>query len=250
MKRSFVIIAALSLAVVGLTSTAHAVPILVPAGLSVGDTYHLVFVTSTKRDALTNTINVYNTFVQNTANSAGLGDINWKVIGSTFVRQGVFTNAIDNINVQGPVFRLDGVLVANNSADLWDGSIQAPINVDENGVKHLEERNVWTGTHVDGSNGGPRSFSNDDGLFDTGTIAYYGSYISTLGPVTDQWWITRAEQLKTVKNPFYAISELLTVPVPEPISLDIKPRKCPNPLNVKSHRVPAASGSRSASFRH
>jgi len=115
---------------------------------------------------------------------------------------------------------VDTPLVANNSADLWDGTIQAPINVDENGVKHLEERNVWTGTNFDGSNGGPRSFSNNTGNFSTGTIAFYGSYTSTLGPVTDQRWITRAEQLKEVRNPFYAISELLTVPVapiPDPI---------------------------------
>ena len=220
-KRLLIGITALALLLVPIVS--WAVPILVPAGLTVGDTYHLVFVTSTTRDALTNTINVYNTFVQNTANSAGLGDINWKVIGSTFVRQGVVTNAIDNINVQGPVFRLDGVLVANNAADLWDGSIRAPINVDENGVKHLEERNVWTGTNFDGSNGGLRSFSNNTGNFNTGTIAFYGSYTSTLGPVTDQRWITRAEQLKEVENPFYAMSELLTVaapsPVPEPSTL-------------------------------
>ena len=125
-KRLLIGITALALLLVPIVSWAE--PILVPPGLSVGDKYHLVFVTSTTRDALTNTINVYNTFVQNTANSAGLGDINWKVIGSTFVQQGVVTNAIDNINVQGPVFRLDGVLVANNAADLWDGSIRAPMS--------------------------------------------------------------------------------------------------------------------------
>ena len=64
-------------------------PITVPTGLSVGDQYRLVFVTSTTHQATSSDINSYNSIVD------ALGDTviesDWKVIGSTLT-----VDAIDN----------------------------------------------------------------------------------------------------------------------------------------------------------
>ena len=47
--------------------------ILVPDGLALGDPYHLVFVSSTTRDATSGNISDYNDFVQAAADAAGIG---------------------------------------------------------------------------------------------------------------------------------------------------------------------------------
>lgn len=48
---------------------------------------------------------------------------------------------------------LDGTVVANDKADLTDGSLDAPINRDESDNGPVEG-NVWTGTIADGTGGG------------------------------------------------------------------------------------------------
>jgi hypothetical protein len=49
----------------------------------------------------------------------------------------------------GPYMRVDGILIANNYADLVDGKLIASPNVDESGNEQARE-NVWTGTSEDG----------------------------------------------------------------------------------------------------
>ncbi|MEM7138589.1 MAG: hypothetical protein AAF500_18555 [Myxococcota bacterium] len=48
----------------------------------------------------------------------------------------------------GPFTRVDGTLIANDLADLLDGTIEAPINLDANGVQRGGD--VWTGTLATG----------------------------------------------------------------------------------------------------
>ena len=43
-------------------------------------------------------------------------------------------------------YKMDGTLVANSWADLLDGTILSPIDVDENGIKHSGMDGVWTGS--------------------------------------------------------------------------------------------------------
>ena len=76
---------------------------LVPTDLNAGETYHLVFITSTVRDATSADITVYDAFVQAAADEAGGGleDITWLAIGTT--ECGVA--AIDHIPISGPVYR-------------------------------------------------------------------------------------------------------------------------------------------------
>ena len=120
---------------------------LVPAGLGDGDTFHLVFVTTTTRDASPTDIAVYNAFVQAAADGGGSvvagHGFTWKAIGSTET-----TNARDNAVVSAPVYRLDGVQVATGYADMWSGTIAHPINKDQTGATRNVE--VWTGSTTGG----------------------------------------------------------------------------------------------------
>lgn len=50
-----------------------------------------------------------------------------------------------------PFEKLDGVVIANNLADLLDGTIDSKINVNENNAVQGEEKHVFTGTLTDGT---------------------------------------------------------------------------------------------------
>ena len=63
------------------------------------------------------------------------------------------TDAKDRLTDVGPWFLLDGTKIANNLADLLDGSINATISIDELGVFHPQgEPNIeaWTATDCNG----------------------------------------------------------------------------------------------------
>jgi hypothetical protein len=132
-----------------------------PGGLSVGDKFHWVFVTSQYYPATSSDIHHYNDVVNAAAAAASvevecvvangiavasLGDIEWRVIAST-----ASVDARDNIgDPMYGIFRLDGLKVANDEADLFDGSIQNPILITENVEQGLNTY-VWTGSHADGT---------------------------------------------------------------------------------------------------
>lgn len=102
--------------------------------------FHFIFVTSTSSDATSTDIEVYNTFVNNVANSPGslvAGRWNgWKVIGSTAT-----VDARDNTGTvptgagQYPIYRLDKALFFNDYAEMWSGVYpHATPRVDEKGT--------------------------------------------------------------------------------------------------------------------
>ncbi len=187
-----------------------AAPITVPTNLSVGDKYRLVFMTSTARDATSSNIADYNAFVTAAATSvpklAALGTT-WTAIASTPDISAVAntdTNPYQTIGV--PIYRLDGTRIADGNADLWDGSILAPININELGED--TQGFVWTGSHPDGIAWY---------LFELGGI-YNGIAIlgSTAGLFpTGPEWIYDFEDTVSAGHPLYGISAELTV-VPEP----------------------------------
>ena len=142
--------------------------VTLPPQLQPGDQYRLVFVTNGTRNASSQDIEVYNTFVQNqallSAELAGLG-INWHVIGST-----LSVNAKDNTGTFAgvPIYNLNAQLVASGDLDLWDGALGNPINIDIYG--NVLDGRVFTGTGTDGTGienrqlGGPNSFQVQYGL--------------------------------------------------------------------------------------
>ena len=131
-------------------SSARAV--VVPTGLNPGDTYHLAFLTDGTRDAVPTSIGIYNTFVQDQAalNSSLTGTdqgVQWFVIGSTFGK-----DARVNAEVSAPVYLLDGTTkVADGFADIWDGTIDNPIDVDQYGLSVINPDPVFAGSDFDGT---------------------------------------------------------------------------------------------------
>ena len=95
---------------------------LKPTGLTDGDQFRLIFLSSTKRDAMPTDIATYNTFVQDLA-AAGHADIRgystgFKVVGCT-----EDVDARDNTSTTGtgvPIYWLDGNKVADTYADFYD----------------------------------------------------------------------------------------------------------------------------------
>ena len=147
------------LTLAGLASLCYAGPVTIPTGLTDGELYRIVFVTSDATSAYSTDIWYYNTFATTEANLnpelAALGTT-WTAIASTGAYPGGATlvNAIDNIGMSGgAVYNTDGQLVASNdgtgAGGLWDGDgISNPIEYDENG--NTLSASVWTGTSPDG----------------------------------------------------------------------------------------------------
>ena len=131
--------------------------ITVPTGIASGDSYRLAFVTSTKRDATSGDIADYNAFVTAAANSqselSGLGTT-WAAIitleqhdpesnlDDVTARDNTGTNPTVDTGV--PIFLLNDTKLADDNADLWDGSVDVPFNVNEAGDT-VTPRDVWTG---------------------------------------------------------------------------------------------------------
>ena len=195
---------------VGTTQQANAALITTPSGLSAGDKYRLVFVTSGTRDATSSNIADYNTFVTNAANAvpelAALGT-QWFVIGST-----PLVNVRDNTGTSLPgglpIFLLNDTKLVDDYSDLWDNNIDVPLNRTE------------MDTEISG-----RVFSGSDGFGATDGLALGNT---TLGRVTyglsnsanGQDWIRTQNEASDIPLHFYAISgELTAVPVPAAVWL-------------------------------
>lgn len=180
-----------------------------PSGLQSGDEYRLVFVTSGFHNAASSNISDYNSYVQNAADAVGSlvsgTGMTWRAIASTGTvdaRDNTFTNpSIDGIGV--PLYRVDGIRIANNYNDLWDGAIQNALNVTELGTAPAIPRGVWTATAPNGVKA--------PGLGDPG-LMFFGQ-----SPFTDTNWVWSGQNTAAVEFHVYAISNALTV-VPEPAS--------------------------------
>jgi hypothetical protein len=133
-------------------------------GWQAGDSYRLVFISSTyvdPNDAAKNDISAWNTAVQNIADAAtthDLSGVTWKIIGST-ENVDARDNTLTNPEVNGTghaIFNMDGSsVIENNFVDLWNGD--DPVNIalfDENVVdKDTSAAVDWplTGTNFDGT---------------------------------------------------------------------------------------------------
>lgn len=212
--KSFVVILALCVATQSLAG-----PITVPPDLQPGDQYRLVFVTSGTIDGTSTDISVYNNFVTNAANSdpalAALGTT-WSAIASTAtVDARDNTNTNPNVGTGVPIYDVMGNLVASSNANLWTNTNSANIPYDQNGLIHPNAL-VWTGTDISGQAYLPLGLGDSAGQGPTvGFFFYPGTNIDT-----NQLWIQALENpYLTSEWPLYAISGILTVPVPEPRSI-------------------------------
>ena len=187
----------------------------VPDGLERGDQYRLLFLTSTKRTAISSDVSDYDDFVQSLADAApevGTWGYHWQAVVSS-----ADTDARDRINVNHevevgvPTYRIDGLIIAENYSKFWpdtDGDINSipPLNVSELGDKLVttnprdDSVEVFTATRASG-------LRDLKGLLG-------GSPVGFGTPETGSREAIWRGQSSTGLNHFYAISEVLTVPEP------------------------------------
>jgi hypothetical protein len=190
--------------------------LVLPPGLNPGDQYRIAFVTySEAQDATSSDIAVYDAFVTAEANAAGslLLPLNttWQVIGST-LNTDAYTHIGGNFTV--PVYGIDGILIANNAADMWDGSLDSPIMMTQFGVGRSGYA-INSGTTATGGASVAPLGGGIDGWYDAKTLGLAGTIFA---------WISGGGlEGKSGKRPFYGISGILTVgggsvSVPEPAS--------------------------------
>lgn len=211
MKRIALVIAG----VIACTS-ALAQVVTVPPGLSPGDQYRLVFITRDTTTALSSDIADYDAFVTSQANQSALLvalPTTWRVIGSTAAVSAKAHTSTDD-SPPGPngvpIYRLDGVVIAYNYDDLWDGSIQNPLNVSQDGAVLFGA--AWTGTDPTGVAVSGNELGAVDQTVTDGTSA---------GTITS--WIQTGPYTAAVPQHLYVTSGVLTVPVRTPIEIDVKP---------------------------
>ena len=203
---------------------------LIPAGLDVGDSFRLLFLTSTTRDATSTNIEDYNAFVQ-TAAAAGhdaLRDYSDRFLA---VASTADDDARDNTATTGTgvaIYWFGGNKIADNNADFYDGTWDDETNAtDESGSAYDDGGAVafvWTGTDDDGTvvvnpsniGGGPR------GLGVRGTGAAVGAVNSRNDPTMDASkpnpLYIGAETATNNLRPLYALSEVFVVVDPAQIT--------------------------------
>ena len=192
--------------------------IISPIGFNPGDPYRIVFVTEGTRDATSSDIAVYDTFVTSEANMPGSLTAslatNWRVIGSTPTVDAKIHTATDDspagIN-SVPIFLVDGTTkIADDYDDLWDSSIDSPLNLDQFGSTAGTQL-VWAGTRGGGLRSTNQALGNRNEFF--GFTSLVGTTESSATA-----WIISEEQSDNLSYPYYSISDELTA-VPEPSSL-------------------------------
>lgn len=186
-----------------------------PLGLSEGDQYRLVFITSTKIDATAADINVYDQHVTSAADSStvlqALGQT-WRVIGSAAgVNAREHTATVPSTaggSLGVPIYSLNGGIVAQTYDDFWDGDLQQTINHTEQDTTILAS--TWTGTLWTGMS------HPDMYLGGTDKVRFGASN------ATNSTWISipNGSNHRSLGRSLYAISDVITLShAPEPSSL-------------------------------
>lgn len=187
-----------------------------------GDTYRLAFYTSGKITSESADITTYNAFIQGLADSTTVYDIGvvegvtWNIIGSTDAvdaRDNTSTNPYED-GTGETIFLLDGTtVVANNYADLWDGSIQHVINLTELGTLPSY---FWpaTGTYLDGTEAPGHSGSH-------GAMGDGGVHQGNASETTEWIWRTNTSG-SNKERPVYALSDTLFILSVDPALPDVE----------------------------
>lgn len=219
--KSGIVCAVAFAAVVLAANAAHAEITTVPPGLNAGDQYRLAFITKDTTTALSSSIGDYDAFVTSQANSATLLAsllTTWHVIGSTSaVSAKIHTSTDDSpAGANGvPIYRLDGLLIASSYDDLWDGSIQSPLYVAQDGTVLDTCCGTWTGTDVFGI-----GIPGDE-------LGAPDLYVVDGAPNgTASNWIQTSPYSAGSLQYLYGISDVLTVP--GEIEIAIRPGKSTN----------------------
>ncbi len=197
--------------------TAQTVPsdwALIPDGIAPGDSFRLLFVTSTTRDASSTDISDYNAHVQAAAgNNSSLADFNgqFRALISTSAVDAKTNTATTGTGVS--VHWLGGEKVADDYADLYDGSWDSVSGKTESGAGYTGL--VWTGGNKAGQKSGQR---------------HAGASEVRLGDLSDVTLPLSSPNAgaSSETHPLYALSPVITVAEPEP---EPTPTPTPQPAN-------------------
>jgi hypothetical protein len=206
----------LAIVACGLLNATAAGSAVIPAGLHQGDHYQLMFVTSILTNITTDTsvppsvpswggVTAGDYLVNESAAAAGLmptwngSPLYFKAVLSTPTQ-----DARNHILVQAPIYNTNGALVASNATDLWDGTLAAPIQYDEQGTQISTGVKVWTGTTSSGQSSGLTAGTNWNDPTTFATVGYLFA--------TDGLWVQGSPAYGGESCRLYAISPLLVVP--------------------------------------
>ena len=212
--RRLVLFAIVAIVVLGLSVSTQSAPITTPTGLTPGDQYRIAFVTTAQRDPLSGDIADYNAFVTASANTQtaliALGTT-WTAIASTNAvdaRDNTGTNPFNAAHADVPIYLLDGATkIADGNADLWDGTLDHALTVNETGGNG--SLTVRTGTEADGTATPPGS----GGALGTAAATNFG-----FNTATGSDWIAANSLGQTVSLHFYALSGVLAFPAATPVN--------------------------------
>ena len=192
---------------------------LKPTGLTSGDRFRILFLSSTTRDATSTDIADYNTFVQ-TAAAAGHAAIQDYSDGFRAVASTVADDARDNTytthtaSEKGlPIYWLGGNNIADEYEDFYDGSWDDEANAtDESGSARSTSANAdkpWTGSKHDGTEEIVNTISNALGGAGN-TFAIIGnlndSTLPSNGPLSGP-----GNSVKSGLRPLYGLSQIFVV---------------------------------------
>ncbi len=180
---------------------------LIPTGVSAGQKFRLLFITSTSRNGQSSNIADYNTFVQMRA--AANTDITGVTGFTAKFGALVSTSAVsakentdtESTDTDAPIYWLDGAKVADDYADFYDGSWDSCSGKDESGASVANNTEIWTGS----TSGGEKGSVLGSGI---------ATRVSAVGRITSACnnglRISGLAFLVTTKR-FYALSPVLTV---------------------------------------
>ena len=154
-------------AAIAAATTATEVPSnwgLIPSGLTTGDTFRLLVVTSNRQTASASNIASYNTFVQNDVSSNGHADIrshsaDFRVLGCTQSTTAIANTSTGSSDTAAPIYWLNGAKVADNYTDLYDGGWDSNVpklSSGSNAPTAAFADRVYNGCRVNGTSSGMR----------------------------------------------------------------------------------------------
>ncbi len=187
------------------TSRSFATPITTPTDLLPGAQYRLAFVTVGTLTAVSTDIADYDAFVTAEANSVPeLSSLSttWQVIGSTATVDARDHTGTDPSGPGVPIYRLDDIRLVDDYADLWDGSLDAPLRVDSDGNIAPVGVGAYTGSFGLGLAFHPLG---------TATVSLGAAFDPGVGWIHATYTSNPSINLESL----YGLSAILTVPVPE-----------------------------------
>jgi len=198
--------------IIAIVSTSVNASLVVPASLNPGDSYHVVFVSSTTGSPLSSDINYYDTHVQNAADAAGIGTsigLTWRAIVSTeTVDAKTHLGSLFSNKNTIPIFNQHGELVASSFNDMWDGLLINDIFYDEYGDENRSY--TYTGTNMSGLADDPLGVSGGNFTYGNPTKRGYN-------------WVDMGSYNTLYDRPFYGMSAETTVagvvPIPAAVWL-------------------------------